>query len=92
MKQPLLSKLRALMDSYLKNSKLVPLFRVFSKSKKIVKAQAFNVKSLLCGGKRNNKIKLNTNKTIAFLQSLLVPIRVSLILKRVLVGIIISLD
>ena len=79
MKQPLLAKLPALMDSYLKNYKLVMLFRVFLKIKKIVKTQAFNVKSLLYDGKRNNKIKLNTNETIAFLQSLLVPIRVSLI-------------
>ena len=55
------------------------LFRVFLKIKKIVKTQAFNVKSLLYDGKRNNKMKLNTNETIAFLQSLLVPIRVSLI-------------
>ena len=41
--------------------------------------QAFNLKSLLCGSKRNRKTKLNTNKAIIFLQSLLLLIRVSLI-------------
>ena len=43
--------------------------------------QAFNLKSLLCGSKRNRKTKLNTNKAIIFLQSLLLLIRVSLIWK-----------
>ena len=36
------------------------------KNKKIVKIQAFNLKSLLCGNKRNERIKLNTNKAIMF--------------------------
>ena len=61
------------MDSFGKNSEVVILFRVFSgnelseffkeklhmlKSKKIVKIQAFKLKSLLCGSKKNIKIKL----------------------------------
>ena len=49
------------------------------KNKKIVDIQAFNLKSLLCGSKRNKRIKLNTNKAIIFSQSLLLLIRVSLI-------------
>ena len=36
------------------------------KNKKIVDIQAFNLKSLLCGSKRNKRIKLNTNKAIIF--------------------------
>ena len=49
------------------------------KIKKIVDIQAFNLESLLCGSKRNKRIKLNTNKAIIFSQSLLLLIRVSLI-------------
>ena len=90
----MLAKLEALMDSYVKNSEVVMLFRDFSgnelrdffekkwemlKNKKIVDVQAFNLKSLLCGSKSNNRIKLNTNETIIFSQSLLLLIRVSLI-------------
>ena len=68
------------MDSYVKIPESLMLFKVFSgkqlrdffeekweilKNKKIVEIQAFNRKSLLCGCKRNNRIKLNTNKAIA---------------------------
>ena len=45
----------------------------------IFEIQALNLKFLLCGNKRNNRIKLNTNKSIIFSQSLLLLIRVSLI-------------
>ena len=45
----------------------------------IFEIQALNLKFLLCGNKRNNRIKLNTNKAIIFSQSLLLLIRVSLI-------------
>ena len=90
----MLAKLEALMDSYVKNSEVEMFFRVFSgnelrdlfeekwemlKNKKIVDIQAFNLKSLLCGSKRNKRIKLNTNKAIIFSQSLLSIIRISLI-------------
>ena len=44
----------------------------------IFEIQALNLKFLLCGNKRNNRIKLNTNKAIIFSQSLLLLIRVSL--------------
>ena len=36
------------------------------KNEKIVDIQAFNLKSLLVGSKRNKRIKLNTNKAIKF--------------------------
>ena len=49
------------------------------KNKMIVDIQVFNLKSLLCGRKRNARIKLNTNKAIIFSQSLLLLIRVNLI-------------
>ena len=77
----MLSKLEDLMDSYVKNSEVEMFFRVFSgnelrdlfeekwemlKNKKIVDIQAFNLKSLLCGSKRNKRIKLITNKAIIF--------------------------
>ena len=90
----MLAKLEALMDSYVKNSEVVMFFRVFSgnelrnpfekkwemlKNKKIVDIQAFNLKSFLRGTKRNKRIKLNTNKAIIFLQSLLLLIRESLV-------------
>ena len=90
----MLAKAQALMDSYVKNSEVVMLFRVFSgnelrdffeekwkilKNKKIAEIQAFNLNSLFCGNKRNNRKKLNTNKAIAFSQSLLLLISVSLI-------------
>ena len=102
----MLGKLEALMDSYVKNSEAVMFFRVFSgyelrdffeekwemqKNKKIVDIQAFNLKSLLCGSKRNKRIKLNTNKTIIFSQLLPLLIRVSLIWKGSLVETIIFL-
>ena len=73
----MLAKLEALMDSYLKNSERVMFFWVFSenelrdfyeekwemlKNTKIVDTQAFNLKCLLCGSKRNKRIKLTTNK------------------------------
>ena len=45
----------------------------------IFEIQALNLKFLLSGNKRNNRIKLNTNKAIIFSQSLLLLIRVSLI-------------
>ena len=45
---------------------------------KIVDTQAFNLKSLLCGSKRNKRIKLNTNKAIIFSQCLLLLIRSNL--------------
>ena len=102
----MLAKLEALMDSYVKNSEVEMFFRVFSgnelrdffeekwemlKNKKIVDIQAFNLKSLLCGSKRNKRIKLNTNKAIIFSQLLVLLIRVSLIWKSSLVETIISL-
>ena len=77
----MLAKLEALMDSYVKDSEVVMFFRVFSgnelreffeenwemlKNKKVVDIQAFNLKSLLCGSKRNKRMKLNTNKAIIF--------------------------
>ena len=49
------------------------------KNKKVVDVQGFNLESLLCGSKRNNRIKLNTNKGIILSQSLLLLLRVSLI-------------
>ena len=61
------------------------------KNKKIVDTQAFNLKFLLWGSKRNKIIKLNTNKAIIFSQPLLLLIRVSLILKNSLVETAISL-
>ena len=76
LKQTMLVKPQALLDLYVKYSELVMLFRVFSgnklrdlfeeklemlKNKKVAEIQAFNLKSLLCGSKRNNRIKLNTN-------------------------------
>ena len=75
------AKLQALMNSYVKISMVVMLCRVFSgfkardffvekweilKNKKIDEIQAFDLKSLLCASKRNNRIKLNTNKAIIF--------------------------
>ena len=98
----MLAKLEALMDS---NSEVEMFFRVFRgnelrdffekkweilKNKKIVDIQAFNLKSLLCGSKRNKRIKLNTNKAIIVLQSLLLFIRVGLIWKSFLVETLIS--
>ena len=70
------------MDSYVKNSEVEMFFRVFSGNElrdffeekwemlknKIVDTQAFNLKSLFCGSKRNKRIKLNTNKAIIFSQ------------------------
>ena len=53
--------------------------------------QDFNLKFLLHGSKRNERIKLNTNKVITFSQSLLLLTRVSLILKISLVETVISL-
>ena len=68
----MLAKLEALMDSYVKNSEAEMFFRVFSgnelrdffeekwemqKNKKVVDKQAFSLKSLLCGSKRNKKNK-----------------------------------
>ena len=79
----MLAKLKALMDSYVKNSEVVMLFRVFLgnelrdffeeklemlKNKKIVDIQVFNLKSFLCGSKKNKRIKLNTNKAFIFWQ------------------------
>ena len=79
----MLAKLGALMDSYVKNSEVVMLFRVFLgnelrdffeeklemlKNKKIVDIQVFNLKSFLCGSKKNKSIKLNTNKAFIFSQ------------------------
>ena len=102
----MLAKLEDLMDSYAKNSEVEMFFRVFSgnelrdlfeekwetlKNKKIVDMRAFDLKSLLCGSKRNKIIKLNTNKAIIFSQSLLLLIRVSLIWKSSLVETVISL-
>ena len=67
LKQTMLAKLEALMDSYINNSEVVIFFRVFTgsevgdflekklemlKNKKIVDIQAFNLKSLLCGSKK----------------------------------------
>ena len=90
----MLVKPQALMDSYVKNSEIVVLFKVFSgnelkhffeekwqmlKNKKTVGIQAFNLKSLLCGSEKNDRIKLNINKAIAFSQPLLLLIRISLI-------------
>ena len=59
------------------------------KNKKIIKIKVFNLKSLLYASKRNNKIKLNTNKTIAFSQSLIA--RVCLIRERSLMETVISI-
>ena len=71
------------MDSYVKNSEVVMLFRVFLgnelrdffeekletlKNNKIVDIQVFNLKSFLCGSKKNKRIKLNTNKAFIFSQ------------------------
>ena len=53
--------------------------------------QAFNLKSFLCGSKRNKKTKLNTNKANIFLQSLLLLIRVSLIWKSSLAETVMSI-
>ena len=79
----MLAKLEALMDSYVKNSEVVMLFRVFLgnelrdffeekletlKNNKIVDIQVFNLKSFLCGNKKNKRIKLNTNKAFIFSQ------------------------
>ena len=79
----MLAKLEALMDSYVKNSEVVMLFRVFLgnelrdffeekletlKNNKIVDIQVFNLKSFLCGSKKNKRIKLNTNKAFIFSQ------------------------
>ena len=47
-------------------------------SRKVVKIQVSKPKSLLCDGKKNNRMKLNTNKTIVFSQSLLSFIRENL--------------
>ena len=58
---------------------------------KIVEIHAFNLKSLLCGRKGINRIKLNTNKAIIFSQSLLSLIKVSLIWKSSLAETVISL-
>ena len=92
----MLAKLEVLMDSYVKNSEVVMFFKVFSgnelrdffeeewemlKNKKVVDIQGFNLESLLCCSKRNNRIKLNTNTGIILSQSLLLLIRVSLIWK-----------
>ena len=103
----MLVKLKALMDSYVKNSEEEMFCRVFSgnehrdlfeekweilKNKKNVHIEAFNPKSLLCGSKRNKRIKLNTNKAIIFSQSLLLLMRVSLTWKSSLVETVISLS
>ena len=103
----MLVKLKALMDSYVKNSEEEMFFRVFSgnehrdlfeekweilKNKKNVHIEAFNPKSLLCGSKRNKRTKLNTNKAIIFSQSLLLLMRVSLTWKSSLVETVISLS
>ena len=91
----MLAKLEVLMDSYVKNSEVVMFFKVFSGNElrdffeeewemlknKVVDIQGFNLESLLCCSKRNNRIKLNTNKGIILSQSLLLLIRVSLIWK-----------
>ena len=86
LKQTMLAKSEALMELHVKNSDVEMFFRVFSgkelrdffeekwqmlKNKKIVDIQTFNLKSLLSGSKRNNRITLNTNKVIIFSQSLL---------------------
>ena len=75
------AKLQTLINSYVKISMVVMLCRVFSgfkprdffvekweilKNKKIDEIQAFDLKSLLCASKRDNRIKLNTNKAIIF--------------------------
>ena len=75
------AKLQTLINSYVKISMVVMLCRVFSgfkpgdffvekwkilKKKKINEIQAFDLKSLLRASKRDNRIKLNTNKTIIF--------------------------
>ena len=39
------------------------------KSKKIIKIQAFNLKSILSGNKKIKRIKLNKNNVMAFSQS-----------------------
>ena len=102
----MLAKLEALIDPYVKNSEVEMFFRVFSgkelrdffeekwempKNKKIIDMQAFNLRSLLRGSKRNKRIKLNTDKENIFSQSLLFLIRVSLIWKSSLMETIISL-
>ena len=72
----MLAKPEALLDSHVKNYVVVMLCRVSSGNKpreffeekweilknKIVKIQAFNLKSLFCDNKRNNRIMLNRNK------------------------------
>ena len=90
----MLAKPQTLMGSYVNNSEVIMLFKVFSenelrdffkekweilKSKKIVEIQDFSLKYLLRGGKRNNKIKLNANKAVMFSQLLLLLMRVSLV-------------
>ena len=71
------------MDSYVKNSEVKCSLGYSQKmNKKIVDIQAFNLKSLFCGSKRNKRIELHTNKAIMFSQSLLLLIRVSLISKK----------
>ena len=94
LKQTMLAKPQALMDLHVKNSEVIMSFRVSSgnelqdffeekwemlKSKKIVGIQVLNLKSFSCDSKRNNRVKLNTNKAIAFSHSLLLFIRVTLI-------------
>ena len=102
----MLAKLEALMYSYVKNSEVTMFFRVFTgnelreffeekweilNNNKTVDMQVFNLKCLLRGSKRNERIKLNTNKVITFSQSLLLLTSVSLILKSSLVETVISL-
>ena len=67
----MLAKLEALMDLYVKNSEVELFFRVFSgnelrdffeekwemQKNKVVDIQAFSLKYLLCGSKRNKKNK-----------------------------------
>ena len=80
LKQTMLAKPQDLMDSYVKNSEVVMLFKIFAENKprdffeekwerlmnkNIVEIQAFNLKSLFYGSKRNNRVKLNTNEAIA---------------------------
>ena len=77
----MLAKPQDLMDSHVKNSEVVLLFRVLSgnelkdafeeqcqmvNNKEIVEIRAFNLKSLLCDSKRNNRIKSSTNKATVF--------------------------
>ena len=102
-KQTMLAKSQVLIESYVKNSEVVMLFRVFSEdelrqsfeekwqmlqSKKIVKIRTFNFKSILCGSKINNKTKLHTSK---FSQLLLLLISLSPIWKISLVETVTSL-